>query len=349
MPKRRPLKNVSHAEFAAWLQAREHEPFRQRQVSEWMYRKWCVAFEEMRNLPRALRAELAAEFDAFSLHCVETQTSRDRTVKYLLALRDGETIETVLISAPRRTTVCVSSQAGCPVRCSFCASGRDGWKRDLCPSEIIDQVVYACRELGQRVGNVVVMGIGEPLLNLDNLIPALDAICDPDRLGIGARHVTVSTSGIVPGIYRLADLGRQWHLALSLHAASDSGRKRLIPRKYLYPLSEILAACAVYRRKTGRLVTLEYTLIAGRNDTRADMLGLAQTARDLDAKLNLIPCNPGSGPHRPPPAAEVQRFLARLQERGAKATVRREKGTDIQAACGQLRLNRQRAAGSTRM
>jgi 23S rRNA (adenine2503-C2)-methyltransferase len=223
------------------------------------------------------------------------------------------------------------------VRCAFCASGRHGLVRNLQPAEIVDQVIAASRELGRRVDNVVVMGMGEPLLNLEALVPALDLLCAADRFGLGARHVTISTSGIVPGIRHLADLRRQWHLALSLHAVTDEQRARLIPERYRYPLKDILSACRRYRERTGRIVTLEYALIAGTNDATADVKALAAIARDLDAKVNLIPCNPVSGRYTAPDDHALRGFEAQLRRLGAKATVRQRKGERIQAACGQLR------------
>lgn len=331
------IKDLSIPQLEDWLDTNGEPRYRARQITEWLYHSRAVSFDEMLNLPKALRERLADEFRAFSLHCTETQTAADSTVKWLFELPDGETIETVLISATQRTTVCVSTQVGCPVRCIFCASGRSGWIRDLTPGEIVDQVLYACRHLDERVTNVVVMGIGEPLLNLDGLVPALEALCDAERLGIGARHVTVSTSGIVPGIHRLAALNRPWNLALSLHATSDEKRAKLIPPAYRYPLREVLDACRTYRAETGRMVTLEYALICGHNDAEGDMRELAEIAHELRAKVNLIPCNAVSESHTAPDTASVDRFLAGLLERNVQATVRRRKGEDIQAACGQLR------------
>jgi 23S rRNA (adenine2503-C2)-methyltransferase len=333
----RNIKDLSPAELEEWL-GRIGEPgYRVTQIAEWLYRKRVVSFDDMLNLPARLRDQLTHEFHAFSLHVVDSRTGEDGTVKWLFELPDGEAIETVLITAPQRTTVCISTQVGCPVRCIFCASGRSGWVRDLTSGEIIDQVIYACRHLGERVTNVVVMGIGEPLLNLDGLVPALEAVCDVERLGVGARHVTVSTSGIVPGIHRLAAMNRAWNLALSLHATNDEQRAKLIPPAYRYPLQEVLDACRTYRAETGRMVTLEYALISGHNDTERDMRDLATIARELRAKVNLIPCNAVSDTHTAPDPVAVDRFLSGLLERNVQATVRRRKGEDIQAACGQLR------------
>jgi 23S rRNA (adenine2503-C2)-methyltransferase len=338
------IKNLPAAELTAWLQAHGQAAFRLKQIRDWLYSRWAIDFVAMGNLPTALRQALTDDFLAFGLEPLETQTADDDTVKWLFRLVDGESIETVLIRAPDRQTVCISTQVGCPVRCTFCASGRDGLIRDLEPGEIVDQVIAACRHLQQRVDNIVVMGMGEPLLNLEHLIAALDLICGPECLGVGARHITISTSGIVPGIRRLAELRRQWHLALSLHALTDEQRGRLIPARYRYPLAEILDACRYYRECTGRIVTLEYALMAGGNDSQDDALGLAALARRLDAKINLIPCNPVSEHYQAPAERQVRAFEERVRSLGAKVTLRQRKGERIQAACGQLRRRTPAAA-----
>ena len=218
--------------------------------------------------------------------------------------------------------------------------------RNLTASEIVDQVIFACRELKERVNNIVVMGMGEPLLNLDNLLLALDAICDPDKLGFGQRHITVSTSGIVPGIRKLAESERQWNLALSLHASTDETRAKLIPKENRYPLVDILDACREYREMAGRMVTFEYALIRGMNDTHAEIAGLARLARDCRAKVNIIPYNStGRGKFSAPDRAGVQRIVDELVKQGIQVAVRKEMGADIQAACGQLRRQTQALAG----
>ncbi len=334
------IKDLAPEALQDWLVQEGQPRFRLKQIQDWLYAKWALDFDQMKNLPASLRERLAGRFRAFSLEALETQRAADGTEKFLFALADGESIETVLIRAPGRNTVCVSTQVGCAVGCVFCASGRGGLVRDLTPSEIVDQVVFACRQLGERVDNIVVMGMGEPLLNLGNLTRALEQIGDPGKLGIGARHVTISTSGIVPGIQQLADCGRQWNLALSLHATDDAKRARLIPDSRRYPLPDVLDACRYYREKSGRMVTLEYTVLQGKNDTPPDLEALAAIALDLRAKVNLIPYNPTGGGLRAPDREAVARFEAGLLQRGVQATVRREKGSDIMAACGQLRQQR---------
>ncbi|MBN2450410.1 MAG: 23S rRNA (adenine(2503)-C(2))-methyltransferase RlmN [Lentisphaeria bacterium] len=334
---REALRGGGMQRLTTWLAERGEPGFRASQIRAWLYDKWSISFAAMRNLPKTLRTALEEHFDAFTLTAADRLEAADGTVKWLFRLRDDETIETVLLRARTRTTVCISTQVGCPVRCTFCASGRDGWVRDLTAAEIVDQVVAACHHLEQRVTNVVVMGMGEPLLNLKPVVAALDEVCDPRGLAIGGRHVTLSTSGIVPGIRHLATLRRQWRLALSLHAVSDEKRSRLIPPQYRYPLADILDACRTFRNATGRMVTFEYTLMAGVNDGDDDARALAEMARTLDAKVNLIPCNEVTEHYRPPNPARILHFERVLTAGGAKVTVRRRRGGPIRAACGQLR------------
>ena len=331
------LKQIPEEELREWLSRRGEPAFRLRQIRDWLFRSWCTDFADMRNVPAGVRRDLGASFSAFSLRCVSVLRAADGTEKFLFGLADGESVETVSIPTPKRATVCVSTQVGCPVRCSFCVSGGDGLVRNLVASEIVDQVVYVCRHLGRRVDNVVVMGMGEPLLNYEHLVSALGMICDPELLGIGARHVTVSTSGVVPGIRRLADLGRQWGLAVSLHAPTEDARSRLIPSSCRYPLAEVVEACRYYRERTGRMCTIEYALIHGRNDEGSHARELARIALDLRAKVNLIPLNPGPGPFRGSPPEVVSRFAKTLRAQGVLVTLRRSRGEDIRAACGQLR------------
>ncbi|MEI8079204.1 MAG: 23S rRNA (adenine(2503)-C(2))-methyltransferase RlmN [bacterium] len=340
-------KDWSQDALRDWLAAGGAPAFCLKQINDWLWQRWVVNFHEMSNLSKALRDTLAASFRACSLELEgPPQIAPDGTRKYLFRLHDGQHLETVLIPAPGRHTICISTQVGCPVRCVFCASGRAGLVRNLSMAEMVDQVVFACRDLGERVNNIVVMGMGEPLLNLAQLIPALEGLSDPERFGLGARHITVSTSGIVPGIRELAACGRQWNLALSLHAASEESRQRLIPDGQRYPILEILAAGREYREKSGRMVTLEYVLIQGRNDSGTDLAGLARLARDLHAKVNLIPYNATSdGAFRPPEKGAVRRFADALAKAGVQVSVRREMGSGIDAACGQLRARHLGPAG----
>lgn len=331
------IKTLSREDFLQWLEDRGQPAFRAEQVRSWLYDRWAVDFDDMINLPLGLRQDLQAAFVACSLIEEDRQEAEDGTVKFLFKLLDGEAVETVYLPARRRRTVCISTQVGCPVRCAFCASGRGGLVRNLNRDEIVDQIIRVQGHIGTSVTNVVVMGMGEPMLNLAELIPALDTVCDPLGLGLSARHMTVSTSGIPAGIRRLAEERRPWNLALSLHATTDAARARIIPPEFRAPISEILKACQYYREKTSRMVTFEYALVAGMNDRRKDAVELAAMAKQLRAKVNLIPCNASSPGHLAPAVKEVQSFLKIVTQQGARATVRQRRGEKIQAACGQLR------------
>lgn len=331
------LKDLADAELAELLQQYGASPFRIKQLRHWLYQKWANDFSEMKNLPAGLLLQLQEKYLPFSLQVKETLSAEDGTIKWLSELVDGNTIETVLIRTPERATVCISTQVGCQVRCVFCASGKSGLIRNLSQAEIIDQVLLACRFLQSKINNIVVMGMGEPLHNLNNLAQALDRLNDLDGFALGARHITISTSGIVPGIRELADLGRPWNLAISLHATSDRQRAEIIPPAFRYPIAEIIAACQYHRQLTNRMPTLEYALLKDHNDTPEDAARLAKLAICLRAKVNLIPCNPGPSLYQAPSPAKCREFLAQLNKAGVPATLRLRKGDSIQAACGQLR------------
>lgn len=324
-------------------------PFRAAQLKRWLWApSFAASYDEMTNLPRDFRSRLEEKCSPFALKpCRRLEDPEDGTVKWLSELEDGNTIETVLMRVPGRTTVCISTQVGCTVRCVFCASGRGGLKRNLTTAEIIDQVILASREAGARVDNIVVMGMGEPLMNLEALIPALDIMAAEDTLGLGARHVTISTSGIVPGIIKLADTGRCWNLALSLHAVNDEKRRLIIPDANRYPLEEIFHACEYHRSRTNRMLTLEFALLAGVNDDRRTMEELAVIARRLRAKVNLIPCNPGGSRHTAPEMRNCRGCLAQLEKLGVQATLRISRGAGILAACGQLRQRTEEKNGGS--
>lgn len=331
------IKDLSYADLRQWLAERQQPAFRAKQIQDWLFKKHAVDFNDMANLPLALRQSLTEHFRAFTLTPLKTQEATDETIKWLSQLGDGETIETVLIRAPERDTVCISSQVGCAVRCIFCASGKQGLVRNLSSAEILDQVILASRAVGRLVNNVVVMGMGEPLHNFDQLVAALKLLCSADGLGLGARHVTISTSGVPAAIRRLAELQTPWNLALSLHAVNDEARAKIIPPAKRNPLEDIFAACEYYMQKTNRMMTLEYILLDGRNCQPEDASRLVDIAHRLHAKVNLIPCNNDSGPCRAPDDELCERFLRLLLSRKVHATLRRRKGKDIQAACGQLR------------
>ncbi|MFA6816278.1 MAG: 23S rRNA (adenine(2503)-C(2))-methyltransferase RlmN [Lentisphaeria bacterium] len=332
-----PIQSLSFEQLQNWLKKHHFPPFRAKQIRLWIYNKLATKFADFKNLPQNIIDALNQEFTPSSLEITEQLESTDGTLKCLSTLQDGNTIESVLIHADNRHTVCISTQVGCAVRCVFCASGRQGLIRNLTSAEIIDQVLWASHQNHAKITNIVVMGMGEPLHNLENLHIALKTLGDPDGFNLGARHVTISTSGIVPGIRALADIGTPWNLALSLHATSDEQRAKVIPDKNRYPLEDIYAACQYHREKTNRMLTLEYALVAGINDSFATADELAQIAKKLHAKVNLIPCNPAGSTCTAPHMKYCREFLNLLLRKNIQATLRVRKGDDIAAACGQLR------------
>ena len=350
-------------QFVAWQQPL----FRVTQVLDWLYQRRVVDWSAMTNLPKALRQQLSEHYTLACLELVRKQGVRDITQKFLWRLSDQALIESVLIpanpalygEASDRHTLCVSTQVGCAYGCRFCASGLDGWKRNLRPEEIVEQILAVERwnlaepadgkplEQGtnsQRlINNLVIMGMGEPLANYENLLTALRILNAPWGGGIGARKITISTSGLAPQIRRLADESLQFRLAISLHGATDETRNKIMPVNRKYPLKELTAACEYYQEKKGRMITLEYILIAGINDALHQIKPLAALARRLNAKVNLIPYNTVEGLPWIRPQEEAQEaFLAALERERVVATLRREKGHDIDAACGQLRLKTER-------
>ena len=321
--------------------------FRRRQIAEWLFQKRSSSIAEMTNLPGTLRQHLEAGYDFSALKLVKLQGSADTTRKFLWELRSGDYIESVLIPASvdlfgersDRFTLCLSTQVGCAYGCKFCASGLEGWKRNLTAGEIIAQILETERATKTRINNLVFMGMGEPLANYANLMTALDIINAPWGVGIGARHITVSTSGLAPQIRLLAEQPLQIRLALSLHGATDEVRQQIMPINRKYPLAELLDACAEYQAKKRKMMTLEYILIENVNDSLEQATILARHARRLHAKVNLIPYNTVEGLEwRRPSDLAIDRFAGVLQGARVTATVRREKGHDIDAACGQLRL-----------
>ena len=363
-------------QFKAW-----HEPvYRVPQLLDWLYARRVTTWDAMTNLPKDLREKLRAHFSLQTLELARKQGSRDTTQKFLWKLADGSFIESVLIpanpalygDASDRHTLCISTQVGCAYGCKFCASGLEGWKRNLGIHEIVEQILSVERWgetenlKGQAaeaadsgasgtlppkapisktrfVDNIVVMGMGEPLANYDNLLKALKTLNAPWGAGIGARKITISTSGLAPQIRKLAAEPLQFRLAISLHGATDEVRNRIMPVNRKYPLKELVNACEDYQHEKGRMITLEYILIAGINDALEQTRPLAVLARRLHAKVNLIPYNKVEDlPWERPSEAVCENFLAALEDQGVIATLRREKGHDIDAACGQLRLKTER-------
>ena len=334
-----------------WFAGRGEPAYRARQVGDAIWRGDATATDDIRTLPAALREALEADFRFDTVADTELRLSDGGlTQKGLHRLADGALIESVLMHYPARAgqrerhTLCISSQAGCAVGCPFCATGELGYGRDLETAEIVDQVRHAARRLaadGKRLTNVVFMGMGEPLLNLDRVLAAVDALNDSRRFGLGARHITVSTSGVVPGIRRLTALGPQFTLAVSLHAARDALRDVLVPLNRRWPVAEVVAAAREHATATGRRVTYEATMIAGINDTELDARAMADLLRGDHAHVNLIPMNPvAHTPWTASPMPVIEAFAAVLAEAGITATIRRNRGQEIGAACGQLAAER---------
>jgi 23S rRNA (adenine2503-C2)-methyltransferase len=356
------IKSLTREELEAQFKSWGQPVYRVTQLLEWLYTRRVTSWDTMTNLPGGLREKLREHFSLQTMELVRKQGSPDTTQKFLWRLADHSLIESVLIpanpalygEASDRHTLCISTQVGCAYGCKFCASGLEGWKRNLQPDEIIEQVLAVERahagsneslskETGRAVDNIVVMGMGEPLANYDNLLKALKILNAPWGGGIGARKITISTSGLVPQIRKLAEEPLQFRLAISLHGATDDVRGKIMPVNRKYPLKELVAACGEYQAKKGRMMTLEYILIAGVNDAVGQTKPLAVIAKKIFAKVNLIPYNTVEGlPWERPSEDVCERFLEALEKQKVTATLRREKGHDIDAACGQLRLKTER-------
>jgi len=349
--------------LTARLAGRGEPAFRARQILEWVYKKRARSWDDMTNLPRPLRAWLGETFALLPAALVLNRQSADVTDKLLLELEDRSLIETVIIRVPQegvglehsRKTICISTQVGCAMGCVFCASGLAGLKRDLAAGEIVAQLLQVCHLEDARTpraraelasfDNIVVMGMGEPLANYDALLRALTIVNAEWGLGFGARRITISTSGLVPKIRRLADEAIGFRLAISLHGASDAVRERIMPVNKAYPLAQLLPAVREFHERHGRMVTLEFILIEDVNDSLEQADLLREIARDLHAHVNLIPYNAVEGlPWRRPSVLRQEEFARVVRTAGVSVTLRREKGHDIDAACGQLRLKTEKAA-----
>lgn len=318
--------------------------YRARQIMDWVYGKGFYSFEEMSNLPKLLRDKLAQHACIALPAIIRVQVAPDGTRKYLLGLMDGQRVEAVAISEGERLTACLSSQVGCAIGCVFCATGLSGLVRNMSVAEIVGQLLALQEHLGLRVTNVVMMGMGEPLANYDNVMAALGLMNHPQTLGIGVRRFTLSTSGVVPGILRLAAEHPQVNLAVSLHAANDYLRNQLVPINRKYPIDALIKACREYVSRTGRRVTFEYVLLRGINDAAEHAHELGRLLQDLLCHVNLIPVNPVRDTHYKRPEKKVTASFARIVKAyDIRVTVRKEKGTGIDAACGQLRLSEVKA------
>jgi 23S rRNA (adenine2503-C2)-methyltransferase len=335
--------DLSLEDWQAWLKENGEQSFRAGQVFDWLYVKRVGSFEEMSNLSKALRDKLTARFNFVSLKEIARQESKDGTVKLLFELSDKNAIETVIMKHDYGNSVCVTTQVGCRIGCTFCASTLGGLKRNLSAGEIVAQVVQAQRLLdatGERVSSIVIMGIGEPFENYEAMLKFLKLMNHEKGLNIGQRHITVSTSGIVPNIYKFADENMQINLAISIHAPNDELRSKLMPVNRRYPFAELVEACKYYLRTTGRRITFEYALMGGVNDAAEHAQELASVLKDMLplAHVNLIPVNfVLERDFKRTERDDIFAFQRILEKHNIPATIRREHGSDIAAACGQLR------------
>ena len=330
------LKSMTLEEMSAALKAMGQQSFRGKQVFTWLH-KGVTSFDEMTNLPKDLRDKLKSEFTLTVPKVARKQMSKqDGTIKYLWELSDGNCIESVLMRYHHGNTVCISSQVGCRMGCAFCASTVAGKVRDLTPAEMLDQVLFTQLDSGLEISNIVLMGIGEPMDNLDTVLRFLELVNHPDGMNIGMRHISLSTCGVIPGIRRLADLGLQLTLSVSLHAPDSETRSKIMPVNRAYDVEKLFDACHDYFKKTGRRISFEYAMIDGVNDQdwQADLI--AAKLKGMPGHVNLIPLNDVvESPFKP--SKRIAAFQKRLESHGITATVRRSLGGDIDASCGQLR------------
>jgi 23S rRNA (adenine2503-C2)-methyltransferase len=349
------LKSLLLSELQEQLCNLGEPSYRAGQILDWLYKKRVDTIDKMTNLPRSLRSQLAEKLSLGKIEIVRVLGARDTTRKFLFRLTDENLIESVLIPASPalyggradRRTICVSTQVGCAYGCKFCASGLEGFSRNLGANEIVDQLIAVERATGEKIDNIVFMGMGEPLANLENVLRAIRIINAEWGVGIGARHITISTSGLAPQIRKLAEEPLQIRLAISLHGATDEVRNRIMPINRRYDIETLLSACDYYNAHKKQRLTFEYILIADVNDSDEQARLLSRHARRLSAKVNLIPYNNVSGLTWARPSEKRQeKFLSILRAQGNPATLRREKGHDIDAACGQLRLQTEREARS---
>jgi len=333
------IKSLTLPELTTFITTLGEKGFRAKQIYEWIHVKLAENFEEMSNLSKELQTKLKDTCDYQVLKMVEKLESSDKeTAKYLFALNDGRVLESVLMKYKHGNSVCISSQVGCKMGCKFCASTIGGFERNLTPSEMLSQIYEIQRMSGERVSNVVVMGTGEPLDNFDNLLTFIDILTNEHGLNISQRNITVSTCGLVEKIIELADKKLQITLALSLHAPNDTARRELMPIANRYSLKEVIKACEYYYNQTGRRITFEYSMVYGVNDTLDQGKELVNLLKGLNCHVNLIPVNPiKEREYKQSKAKNIQDFKNLLEKNRINVTIRREMGTDINAACGQLR------------
>ena len=331
------IKNFTLEELKKAIVEIERLPYRAEQIFSWLYQRGAQDFSEMSNIPKAFRDRLEQSYYISTLGLSEHLKAADGTEKFLFELSGGNFIETVLIYAKHRKTICLSTQVGCKFACAFCASGRRGFVRNLTPSEIINQIMFLQHNLKHKITNYVFMGMGEPLDNLKNVTKAIVIMNNPKGMDIGARRIAISTCGIISGIQKLKDLGLQVNLSVSLHATNNKLRNELMPINRCYPLEKLIKACENFINKTGRIIALEYILIRDKNDSLKDADRLASIAKRLKAKVNLIPYSTIPNLNlQSTQTRNIDILMKRLIKRGVSVTLRESKGADIRAACGQL-------------
>ena len=326
-------------ELEEYIEGLGEKKFHAKQIFKWLHKEKVTSFDEMTDISKSLREKLNENTYILNLEILQAQESKkDETKKFLIKLPDNNAIESVFMKYNHGNTICVSTEVGCKMGCKFCASTKNGFVRGLLGSEIEGQIAAVERYTGERISNVVYMGIGEPLDNYDNVIRSIKLINSPNGLNIGARHLSLSTCGIVPNIYKLADENIPATLSISLHQTTDEERKKIMPIANKYSIKELLDACKYYSKKTGRRVSFEYALLGGVNDTKEVALSLAKLLRGMLAHVNLIPVNEiKNGDYVKPKEKNIALFMDTLNSSGVVTTVRRELGSDIDAACGQLR------------
>ena len=332
------IKDYNLEELKEELQSINEKPFRAEQIFKWLYQEKVKSFDEMTNLSLELREKLKQNYTICNYNILKKQESKDGTIKYLFDVLDGNAIETVLMSYHHGYSICVSSQIGCKMGCKFCASTGINFIRSLTSGEIVEQIIAAEQDQNIRISNVVFMGIGEPLDNYDNVVNAIHIINNPKGLNIGARHISVSTSGLVPKIYQLAEENIQCTLSISLHATNNEKRSTMMPVNNAYPIEELIKACKDYIAKTNRRISFEYALAKDNNDNLDDAKQLVKLLKGMLCHVNLIPINKiENGQYSKSTNENIMKFRDYLNDHGLVATIRRELGSDIDAACGQLR------------
>lgn len=337
------IKTYSSQQLVALMKELGQTPFRARQLEEWLYVHHVDSYDKMTNLPKALRATLAEAHPLYLPSIVDKRVSKDGTRKYIIEFHDGACVETVAIPSKHdsRLTVCFSTQIGCPMACDFCATGKERFVRNLFPGEIVDQILLAQEDMARRVTNIVGMGQGEPFLNYDNVLAALRIVNNPKGIAIGARHISLSTCGVLPGIQRLSSEPEQFTLAVSLHSAVQETRDRLMPKVACFPLRDLRREIQSYVKATKRRVTFEYIMIRTVNDQPDDLQALMRFCKGLLCHVNLIPINAiAASPYQPSSPAVVKRWVSELSNAGIETTVRDSRGGDIAGACGQLKQTR---------